>query len=60
MNEIKDTKKSKQTYTRDEMFSATIIALNLGMTLRQDQLNGFDPRSGNEVHKEWFDKNYPK
>ena len=31
--------------------------MNLGMTLRQDQLSGHGNRSGNEVLAEWIEKN---
>lgn len=44
-------------YNRNEVFKLTHDSLNLGMDLRQKQLNGDGSKSGNEVHQEWFDKN---
>lgn len=43
-------------YSKEELFTRTLEAVNIGMVLRQNQLNGFSYESGNDVHKEWFEK----
>lgn len=50
----KELKIEEKLYTEQELFDKTLEALGLGMKLRQDQLNGWSDKSGNEVHKEWF------
>lgn len=47
-------------FTNEEVFKLTHDAINIGMTLRQNQLSGYSGESGNEVHQEWFDKNVKK
>jgi hypothetical protein len=39
------------TYTKEDL----LAVMNLGMVLRQAQLNGSDLRSGNDVLKEWIE-----
>lgn len=43
-------------YNAEEVFRLTLDALDLGMTIRQDQLKGYSEKSGKELHKEWFDQ----
>lgn len=47
-------------YTKKYLFQATLEALNLGMQIRQEQLQGFAGKSGKELHKEWFEKMHYK
>jgi len=42
-----------KTYTKDDL----LTIMNLGMELRQNQLNGSDLRSGNEVLEDWISEN---
>lgn len=51
------TNSDKKTFTLEEVFQLTHDILNIGMTLRQDQLSGYATKSGNEVHEEWFNEN---
>jgi len=46
----------ERIYTEEELFTITLEAVNIGMVLRQNQLNGFSYESGNDIHKEWFEK----
>lgn len=48
--------KQEKLYTEEELFIRTLEAVNVGMRLRQDQLNGWSYESGNDTHKEWFEK----
>lgn len=48
-------KEIEALYTDKELFNATLESMNLGMVLREHQLSGWSDKSGNEVHKEWFD-----
>lgn len=41
----------KRIYSEEDLLEI----MNLGMKLRQNQLSGFDNRSGNEVLKEWIE-----
>lgn len=41
-------------HTKKELFKATLEALDYGMQIRQEQLNGYSEKSGKELHKEWF------
>jgi hypothetical protein len=50
-------KKLKQTFSREEVDKFLLDVINLGMALRQDQLNGQDDRSGNEVLQLYKDEN---
>lgn len=47
---------AEKMYSEEEVFNLTHISLNLGMSIRQDQLRGYSEKSGNELHKEWFEK----
>lgn len=51
-----DKKQEEKLYTRTQLFNATLETLELGMQIRQDQLNGYSNKSGKELHKEWFEK----
>lgn len=44
----------EQMYSEEDMYQLTLESLDLGMKIRQDQLNGFSDKSGKELHKEWF------
>jgi hypothetical protein len=49
--------KDKMLYNEDEVYQLTLDAVNLGMTIRQDQLNGTNTeKSGKELHQEWFNE----
>ena len=45
-----------RSYSEEELFTLTLEAVNIGMSLRQDQLNGWSDESGNGVHKAWFEQ----
>lgn len=45
-----------RSFSLEEVKKIADDIMNLGMELRQNQLNGYDTRSGNEVMKEYFDK----
>lgn len=44
------------SFSLEEVKKIANEIMNLGMELRQNQLNGSDTRSGNQVLKEYFDK----
>lgn len=44
-------------YSQENVILMLIEVLNLGMELRQDQLNGNSNLSGQEVLQQWMDKN---
>jgi hypothetical protein len=46
----------KKLYNEEEVYKLTLDALDLGMTIRQNQLNGYSDKSGKELHKEWFEQ----
>jgi len=43
------------SFSLEEVKKIASDIMNLGLELRQNQLNGNDRRSGNEVMKEYFD-----
>lgn len=45
----------KLMYSEEEVYKLTLESLDLGMQIRQDQLNGSSDKSGKELHKEWFE-----
>lgn len=45
-----------RSFSLEEVRKIASDIMNLGMELRQNQLNGYDGRSGNEVMKDYFDK----
>lgn len=47
---------ARRMYTEAELYELTLKALDLGMKIRQDQLNGSCDKSGKELHKEWFEQ----
>lgn len=48
--------KQNNTFSQEEVGMLLNKVMNLGMNLRQDQLQGYDNRSGNEVLNEfWVD-----
>ena len=47
---------AERMYSEQEVFELTLKALDLGMTIRQDQLNGYSEKSGKDSHKEWFEQ----
>tara|TARA_R110000772_G_scaffold112772_2_gene217052 strand:+ start:136 stop:759 length:624 start_codon:yes stop_codon:yes gene_type:complete len=54
---IKGADKYKErSYSEEELFTLTLEAVNIGMSLRQEQLNGWSDESGNDVHKVWFEQ----
>jgi len=46
----------KNKYSEEEVFQLTLDALDLGMKIRQNQLNGHSDKSGKELHSEWFEQ----
>jgi hypothetical protein len=46
----------ERSYSEEEVFRLTLEALDLGMRIRQDQLNGYSEKSGKELHEEWFEQ----
>lgn len=47
---------AERTYSEEELFKLTLDAVNLGMTIRQNQLSGYCLESGNKLHSEWFEE----
>jgi hypothetical protein len=47
---------AQRMYSEKEVYKLTLDALDLGMTIRQNQLNGYSDKSGKELHKEWFEQ----
>ena len=45
----------KIMFSKEELFNLTLDAVDLGMTLRQNQLSGYAQKSGKEIHQEWFE-----
>tara|TARA_R110000796_G_scaffold88056_1_gene189551 strand:- start:451 stop:684 length:234 start_codon:yes stop_codon:yes gene_type:complete len=45
-----------RSFSLEEVKKIASDIMNLGMELRQNQLNGSDGRSGNEVMKDYFDE----
>jgi len=46
----------ERSYSEEDLYQLTLESLDLGMRIRQDQLNGYSEKSGKELHKEWFEK----
>lgn len=53
----KSSKRIKTSWTREELDEILSEVMNLGMSLRQDQLNGYTSKSGNEVLEEYKQQN---
>ncbi len=51
-----DNSPGTRSFTLDEVKKIASDIMNLGMELRQSQLNGYDTRSGKEAMEEYFDK----
>jgi hypothetical protein len=47
---------NKNKFSEEELYKLTLESLDLGMKIRQDQLNGYSEKSGKELHKEWFEQ----
>jgi len=45
----------ERTYTEKEVTELALTVMNLGMDLRQNQLQGFRAKSGKEVLEEYLD-----
>jgi len=45
----------RRSFSYEEVQKIVLDIMNLGMSLRQDQLNGWTDKSGNEVLKEYMD-----
>lgn len=45
-----------RSFSLEEVKKIASDIMNLGMELRQNQLNGSDDRSGNEVMKDYFNE----
>lgn len=49
----------KETFSRKEAYDLGLVALGMGMTIRQDQLSGSgSDKSGNEIYNQWFNETY--
>ena len=46
----------RRSFSLEDVKKIASDIMNLGMELRQNQLNGYDGRSGNEVMKDYFDE----
>ena len=46
----------RRSFSYEEVQKITLDVMNLGMSLRQDQLTGWTDKSGNEVLKEYMDR----
>lgn len=46
----------RRSFSYEEVQKIALDVMNLGMSLRQDQLNGWTDKSGNEVLKEYMDR----
>jgi len=46
----------ERSFSNEEVYKLTLDALDLGMKIRQNQLNGYSEKSGKELHKEWFEQ----
>lgn len=53
-SELRTHIKIKNTFSYDEVKKIALDVMNLGMTLRQDQLNGYTDKSGSEVLDEYM------
>lgn len=53
--DLRDKPVVKRTFSYDEVQKIAFDVMNLGMTLRQNQLNGSINKSGNEVLKDYMD-----
>ena len=47
---------AERSCSEEEVYQLTLESLDLGMRIRQDQLNGYSEKSGKELHKEWFEQ----
>jgi len=61
MSENNETKSPKKfavmhSFSYEEVHQIALDVMNLGMSLRQDQLNGLIDKSGNEVVSEYLDR----
>lgn len=48
---------TEKFFTQSQVDGIMNAVLNLGMTLRQDQMNGYERRSGDEVLEDWKKEN---
>ena len=46
----------RRSFSYEEAQKIALDIMNLGMSLRQNQLNGWTDKSGNEVLKEYMDR----
>lgn len=46
----------KITLTYEELYQIGLDVINLGMSLRQNQLNGWTDKSGNEVLSDYLER----
>lgn len=51
-------KATKNSWNKEELRTFGLEVMNMGMDLRQQQLQGRTDKSGNDVFTEWFNKNY--
>lgn len=52
--EFEATPEDQHSFTVEQVNQIALDVMNLGLTLRQNQLNGTDGRSGNDVIKEYL------
>lgn len=46
----------RRSFSYEEVQKIALDVMNLGMSLRQDQLKGWTDKSGNEILKEYMDR----
>lgn len=46
----------RRSFSYEEVQKIALDVMNLGMSLRQDQLKGWSDKSGNEVLKDYMDR----
>lgn len=46
----------KRTFSYEEVQKIALDIMNLGMSLRQNQLNGYTDKSGDDLVKEYMDR----
>lgn len=51
-----ETEKTRRVFSQEEVELIMGEVLNLGMTARQQQLQGYQPRSGKEIMAEWWEE----
>lgn len=56
VNSVIMSNNKKITLTYEELYQIGLDVINLGMSLRQNQLNGWTDKSGNEVLSDYLER----